>query len=314
MRESKLGMPKESSPPSLAAIVPATDGPPTLECCLEALRRGERPPNETIVESEPAAGGPAAARNRAAAQTGADVLVFVDADVAVHGDALARIANAFGADRDLDAVFGAYDDAPTEPGLVSRFRNLLHHHVHAAAAGPATTFWSGLGAVRRERFLAAGGFDSSRYPVAAIEDVELGMRLHADGRKIVLDPAIRGTHLKRWTLRSMVTTDFRRRGLPWARLQLERRDATQALNLGWRHRLSALACVGGAIGLAGRRPALAAGSGTALVALNHRFYTLLARRGGARLLAAGVPLHVAHHLTSVAAAGTALASWSATRP
>ena len=55
----------------------------------------------------------------------------------------------FAADPTLSALFGAYDDLPAAPGIVSNFRNLLHHHVHHRNAGPAETFWTGLGAVRR---------------------------------------------------------------------------------------------------------------------------------------------------------------------
>ena len=147
------------------------------------------------------------------------MLVFVDSDVEVHADALARIRAAFADDPGLTAVFGSYDDAPPG-GTVAAFRNLLHHHVHQRGAGPASTFWSGLGAIRRDAFLAAGGFDGERFPHPSIEDVDLGARLVADGARIVLDPAIQGTHLKAWTLRSMVRTDFARRGVPWVALLL----------------------------------------------------------------------------------------------
>ena len=128
--------------------------------------------------------------------------MFVDADVEVHPDALRRLREAF----EREPAASTPSSAPTTTGpppraVVSRFRNLLHHHVHAGAGGPATTFWAGLGAVRREAFDAVGGFDAQRYPRPCIEDIELGMRLHAAGRRIALDPAVRGTHLKRWTLR-----------------------------------------------------------------------------------------------------------------
>ncbi len=130
---------------------------------------------------------------------------------------------AFAADASLVALFGAYDDA-IGIGTVADFRNLLHRLVHLRSAGSAETFWAGLGAVRRRDFDAAGGFDESRYPRASIEDVELGLRLAARG-PMLLDPAVTGTHLKRWTLTSMVRTDFGRRGVPWTRLVLERRRA-----------------------------------------------------------------------------------------
>ena len=77
-------------PDSLAAVVPATDRPAALERCLAALRRSSEPPDELVVVAEPPGAGPAEARNRGVAQTSAELLAFVDADVEVHRDALAR--------------------------------------------------------------------------------------------------------------------------------------------------------------------------------------------------------------------------------
>jgi glycosyltransferase involved in cell wall biosynthesis len=282
----------------LSAIVPATDAPATLARCLAAIAAADDPPDEVIVVDEAGKPGPAAARNEGARRATGDVLVFVDADVEPHRDAFTRVRAAFAADPGLDALFGSYDDDPADPALVSRFRNLLHHHVHQEAAGPAETFWAGLGAIRRSAF---PGFDAERYPVASIEDVELGLRLTAGGARIVLDPLLQGRHLKGWTLATMIHTDFARRGLPWTELLLERGRGSVALNLGPRHRLSALA----ALGLLARRPRLA--SAAALLVLNRRFYALLLRREGPVRAAAGVGLHAVHHLTGIAAAATALA-------
>lgn len=296
-------MPGSPAPqPTLAVVVPATDEPPTLARCVAALRASSEPPDELLVIASLAVGGPAAARNAGAAEASSDLLLFVDADVEVHADALERVRRAFANAPELIAVFGSYDDRPADPGAVSRFRNLLHHHVHTSSPGRAETFWAGLGAIRRDAFRAAGGFDSDRFDVPAVEDVELGMRLSAAGASIVLDPTIRGTHLKRWSLGDMVRTDLLRRGVPWVRLQLESGRATGALNLAWRHRLSALASLAAVAAVAARRPLAAAAAGGALLALNRSFYALLHRRGGVALAAVGIPLHVVHHLVSIAAA------------
>lgn len=287
--------------PTLAVVVPATDAPTTLDRCMAALEGGSRKPRELIVQREPRSAGPAAARNLGAARSVAEVLVFVDADVEVHPDALAAIERRFAAEPSLAALFGAYDQSPAAPGLTSRFRNLLHHHVHASAPGEAETFWAGLGAVRRGAFEAAGGFDDSRFPAASIEDIELGLRLRRRGHRIVLDPAICGCHLKRWTLRRMVATDFSRRGVPWTQLLLRERGAGGgALNLGPRHRASAAASVALLAALLLRRPRPAAAALAAGLMLNRSFYALLARRGGPGLLVAGIALHQLHHLTAVA--------------
>ena len=250
--------------------------------------------------------GPAAARNDGARRASGDVLVFVDADVLLHSDAFARIRRTFEGSPELVAVFGSYDDTPEANGTVSTFRNLLHHHVHQQAAGRASTFWAGLGAVRRNAFSDAGGFDAERYRTASIEDIELGGRLAPFG-EIRLDPQLLGTHLKRWTLGSMIATDFSRRGLPWATLLLRERSRARTLNLGWRHRLSALACLAFAAAVPTRRVGVALWSTATFVALNRSFYALLLRRRGAGLASAGVPLHALHHAVGIAAASSALA-------
>jgi hypothetical protein len=293
--------------PSIGVVVPAGDQPATVDLCLAALSAGARRPDETVVQREPRGVGPAAARNAGAARSASELIVFVDADVEVHAGALALIERHFAADPSLTAVFGAYDDSPAAPGLVSRFRNLLHHHVHTASAGEAETFWAGLGAVRRDAFEAVGGFDAARFPHPSVEDIDLGMRLRAAGAKLLLDPAIQGRHLKAWTPLSMVQTDFARRGVPWIGLLLRDRRGAAALNLGHRHRLSALASAVLAAAIGVRRPRLAAGALLAVIALNRDFYALLGRRGGPRLLIAGIALHVLHQLTAVAATPAGLA-------
>jgi hypothetical protein len=299
--------PRSGPTPTHAVVVPATDLPSTLERCTAALAASLRQPDELTLQLEPAGAGPAVARNAAAAECEADVLVFVDSDVEVHPDALERIAGRFAADPELVAVFGAYDDDPAASTLTSRYRNLLHHHVHVGAAGEAESFWAGLGAVRRDAFAAIGGFDADRFPLASVEDIELGMRLRRGGAKIVLDPEIRGRHLKRWTPLSMARIDFSRRGVPWLRLLLRERAHSTALNLGWRRRASAVASVVLAASLLGRRPRPAAAALLANLVLDRQLYALLARRGGPRLLLAGIGLQQLHQLAAAASIPAALA-------
>jgi GT2 family glycosyltransferase len=298
---------------TLSAVIPATDRRPTLDRVVAAVRAAEAPPDEVIVVDGPQGLGPAAARNLGASRATGDVLVFVDADVEVHPDAFTRIRTAFDGDRGLTAVFGSYDDDPADGGVVSDYRNLLHHHVHHEAAGVATTFWAGLGAVRRDAFQAAGGFDERRFPHASIEDIELGMRLARDGARIVLDPAVQGKHLKRWTLAEMAATDLLRRGVPWLRLLLEDGRGSRALNLGWRHRLGSGSAVLLLWALARRRARPALGILVLMLLLDRDFYELLLRRRGGRQLAAGVPLHIVHRLVSAAAVPLALAHHLAAR-
>lgn len=259
--------------------------------------------------------GPGFARNLGANEARGDILLFVDADVVVHPEVLARVAARFQQDASLVAVFGSYDDRPAAPGLVSQYRNLLHRYVHLESAGPVTTFWAGCGAVRRDAFLAVGGFDGTRFPRPQIEDIDLGYRLHDRGGAILLDPAIGGTHLKRWTLMGMLRTDLRDRAIPWMRLLLDRRTALSSgpLNTARREQLFA-ACTGLAVLAAlaavvtGHTVAaiLAAAALAVVVAGNMPLFAWYARTRGIGFACAVVPLRLLFYVVSVAGAAWAI--------
>lgn len=185
--------------------------------------------------------GPAAARNLGARHALGEVLVFLDSDVVTRPETIEAMAALLHEHPQLDATFGCYnqDGARDEPAL-SRFRNLLHRYVHQLGAGEAVTFWAALGAVRRQAFLECGGFREDLFPYPCVEDIELGARLVKAGRRIRLEPAFQGRHLKRWTLRSMLFTDTFRRAAPWTRLILEGLAPGHALNLSGRFRLAPL--------------------------------------------------------------------------
>ena len=132
--------------------------------------------------------------------------------------------------------------------------------------------------------------------------MDLGIRLSARGARIVLDPAVQGTHLKHWSLGEMVRTDFARRGIPWVDLMLRHRGTSTELNLAWRHRASAVVSVVAAVSVLRRKPRIAVSALAALVVLNAPFYRLLLQRRGPGEAAAGVLLHAIHHVTGALAA------------
>lgn len=306
---------------SLSVVVPAADHPATLTQCLATIRSATDAPEEVIAVTEPSGIGCGEARNIGVARATADVIVFVDADVMVHPDVFTRVRAAFESDPGLTALFGSYDDAPPARSLVSAFRNLLHHHVHQTSGGPATTYWAALGAMRRKAFIAVGGFDEQwerdwrqLFGCNSLEDIELGMRLNLAGKRVVLDPGLQGTHLKTWSFKNMVVQDLCSRGLPWIVLLLRSGTSSTALNLGWRHRLSAAAslALAGSLGL--RRPVLAVAFAGSLLALNRSFYGLLLRQRGLVAVGLGVPLHVIHLLTGVAAVPGGIATYLIAKP
>jgi glycosyltransferase involved in cell wall biosynthesis len=161
--------------------------------------------------------GPGGARNVAAHDAAGEILWFVDADVVVHEDAALAMARGF-VDDQVVAVFGSYDDHPTARNFFSQYKNLVHHYYHQHAKEVAHTFWSGCGAVRRDAFLAVGGFDIERYKYPSIEDIELGHRLLAAGGGLRLRREVQCTHLKVWRFGNLLHTEIFRRAIPWSRL------------------------------------------------------------------------------------------------
>jgi len=139
----------------------------------------------------------------------------VDADVALHPDALRRAVLAFQSDPKLDACFGSYDDAPAAPNFISQYKNLIHHYVHQHARPEASTFWTGCGAIRLTTFHALGGFDEQTYRRPSIEDIDLGYRLRRRGGKIILLKDMQCVHLKRWTAGRLLQSDIFERAVPW---------------------------------------------------------------------------------------------------
>jgi GT2 family glycosyltransferase len=309
----------------ITVIVPVHNGGKFLGRCLDALAVSTRRPDEVIVVDDGSTDetsalarecgsrvlsvpdgpvGPAAARNQGAGMAQGDILVFLDADVAVHPNALERIETHLHQNADVAALFGSYDDDPPDPGLVSRYKNLLHHHTHQHSRREASTFWAGCGAVRREVFTALGGFDKS-YGQPSIEDIDLGDRLKRAGYRVWSCPGVQSTHLKRWTLASLVWTDIFNRAVPWTRLILRNGSLPDDLNLGTSNRLSALAAWAIVAALATGivfpwawitlMPALGV-----FYACNADFLRLLRRRGGTFFGLAASGLHLLYYLYSSA--------------
>jgi glycosyltransferase involved in cell wall biosynthesis len=239
-------------------IVPAYNPGKDLERCLEALAQSTYEHFDVLVvddgSTEPISplverfgyrylridgpSGPARARNLGVQQAESEFVVFIDADVCVHPDTIERFAQSFTEDKDLAAVIGSYDDSPADPSFLSQYRNMFHHYTHCQSAGQITTFWSGCGAMRRDVFIEYGGFDEQRYRRPAIEDIELGTWMAADGGKILLDPTIQCKHLKNWSFSNMVKTDIFQRGIPWIDLMLRSAKAVKTLNVKGSQRLS----------------------------------------------------------------------------
>ena len=136
--------------PVLSIIIPAYNAESDLQACLQSLKNNIPVPFEILVIndassdntaqiaqsfetrlfSQPKRSGPASARNLGCHEARGQWIFFLDADVTVQPDTIANALAHIHKSPQIDALFGSYDNSPADPGLVSQFRNLLHHHVH----------------------------------------------------------------------------------------------------------------------------------------------------------------------------------------
>ncbi len=193
--------------------------------------------------TEPAGAGPAEARNAGVAGRSSEVVAFVDADVVVEPEALARLRAPVRRRPGPRRRVRQLRRRPAAPGAVSRFRNLLHHHVHTTSAGPGGDL---LGrarrgpprgvrgrrrlrrrALRRRRRWRTSSSGCGCARAGRLDRARPGDPRHAPE---ALDAALDGR----------APTSLRR-GRPLDAAAARGGRGLGALNLGWRHRLSALA-------------------------------------------------------------------------
>ena len=318
------GKGRRSRPPgsrTLSVVVPVHQGREHLDRVLSALADSRIPLNawELIVvddassdgSAEIAAGyadlvvrltgharGPAYARNRGVEIARGNLIAFVDADVLVHPDALARMCQAMGDDPSIGAVVGVYDASPTAGGLLSDYRNLLRHVEHRRDAGDTDAFSAGLALVRREAFTHAGMFDEWRFQRPQAEALELGDRLRSLGYRMVRREDAQATHLKRWTFTHWIRVDLIDRGMSVARMNQFPVLRARADRLYLSTPLDTLFAIAAAAGAG-----FAAWIGSpelflvgvlcllALLVRNAHFFAALVRSRGIGFAMAAVPLH-----------------------
>jgi glycosyltransferase involved in cell wall biosynthesis len=299
----------------ISLLIPVYNGGEKFRQCLGGVLTAQPPPWEVIVIADgdpdsaalarsigglqvltlPRTQGPAHARNIGAMQAHGDILFFVDADVVIEADALRQITTAFHDDESLTALFGLYDEAPAERNFFSQYKNLLHHFTHRTAREDAATFWAGCGAIRREAFVAIGGFNE-QYRTPAIEDIELGCRLSRAGYRIRVLKSLQCKHLKRWSIGSLLRSDIFHRALPWTALILRERQIRNDLNLTYASRLSVVLVYGLGGMLIGSWYRInllyvAGGMAGALLMLNAALYRFFWRKHGAWFVLRAIGWH-----------------------
>ena len=226
--------------PAISVIIPSAGGE-TLERCLLAVKANAGPFIEILVVDDSPGGsvevpvradgvrrvrsrggeGAAAARNMGAREASGGVLVFVDDDVVVPPDALDRLFRPI-AHGEAEAVVAIYGAPPPGAGAATVYKHLWIMWSYLRAPDRIDWIFASTFGVGRSAFERAGGFDERRSARTGTDDLELGMRLHAAGARILLDKGLRTTHLKRYTLAALLVTQYVR-ARSFTALALDRR-------------------------------------------------------------------------------------------
>jgi len=212
---------------SLSVVIPTKDRAPALArtlAGLEAQRPGEASVEVIVVDNgsadgtveqirgraggavpirliEHPDGGPAAARNAGVAAASGEVLLFLGDDTEPEGPSLLRAHLDLHATRPQEryGVLGRITWSPRSP--VTPFMRWLENggpqfHYNEIEAGPvdaASYFYSSHASLKRALFERLGGFEE-RFPTAAVEDTELGVRLAGAGLELDYRPELLVLH------------------------------------------------------------------------------------------------------------------------
>lgn len=211
-----------------SVIIPNHNGEATLLRTLEAVfRTGYRPLEVVVVDDASTDGsvriikefpvkflahsscrGAAAARDTGAGAATSDILVFVDNDVIIPPDTFRRLEEHF-RDPNVSGVVGLLEPITPHRNLCSQYKNFYMHFTYMKLPKWVSVFYTSIAAIRREAFFDSGKFDP-RYRSATIEDMEFGLRVVGKGYRLLMDKRLQVTHLKYYTLRTMLQTGFRR--------------------------------------------------------------------------------------------------------
>ena len=216
--------------PRVSIIIPAYNAERTLAECLAHIFRSTYEAFEVVLiddgstdgTREIAAGfpvrlvptkgrvGPAAARNMGAWVSEGDILLFIDTDVMLQPDSIDRMVRRF-AGGDVNAVCGVQAVEMRHRNLASRYKNLWIRWTYLRRTGEVPLFYTTAAAIPRALFWQTGGFDVG-YSTPSLEDTAFGQKLARLRIRVRVQPDLEVEHVKRYSLASLLRTDFRRAG------------------------------------------------------------------------------------------------------
>ena len=115
--------------------------------------------------------------------------------------------DAYAARPEVIGVMGVYHEDIPFPEFLSNFKNLPICFLHKTTPTVSPYLHTPILCIKRAILEQARGFDTS---LATAEDFRLGLELGSQGYRFIIDRRVRGVHLKRLNLRSLLKEDARR--------------------------------------------------------------------------------------------------------
>ncbi|GBD97290.1 MAG TPA: glycosyltransferase family 2 protein [Nitrospirae bacterium] len=138
-------------------------------------------------------GGPAKARNRGVEAAQGDIIFFLDSDVIVLDGTIKEVEDYFKNESSAQCVIGICATEPLNKGFVPKYMAMFEYiHLLGTPDNKVSVFAPRCGAIKKELFLKAGGYDES-YKGADVEDFELARRINKT-ESIFLNPKMLVRH------------------------------------------------------------------------------------------------------------------------
>jgi GT2 family glycosyltransferase len=208
-----------------SVIIPARNADRTLEACLKTVFASSFKPSEVLVVDDASndgtrriaerfpcrivetnfARGPMRPRFAGAKTASPDLLIFLDADVCVFEDTFERMLRHFD-DSGICAVTGILAKQPGQENFFSAFKNEYMNFIFKRQPAETEFLYGSLWAIRKNDLIF---FEPISEPFGdLVSDSELGLRLSAGGKKILLDQTLEVRHLKHYSLPALLLNDF----------------------------------------------------------------------------------------------------------
>jgi len=177
--------------------------------------------------------GAAVARNLGVERARGDIIFFIDSDILVKSDCATRVERTFKENEDVVAVVGILSKDNPFDNFSSQYKNLHMHFYMKNMPRNISCIYTSVTAVRSETFKEVGFFDSKTCRVcsASVEDIDLGQRIADAGHKIMLDPELQVVHLRNFSLKGLISNDFRR-AIDWSLLFFQKNGLMRSLKDG----------------------------------------------------------------------------------